>query len=511
MRILIEKQNVISRIICKNLPSGVPEALSESCSFWLKKAFINIASRGFMNNGKTRHMHWSGKIMLYHRGRKTFRTGLLGRVVGVLKERGHDIEFRHAPDAPKTLISPGLKISEDYKLRDYQNDAVDTIMDSFTTCISIPTGGGKTLMAAKVIALDRCITVMIVHTRDLLIQNREKLMEYLRYEDGSPVPIGMIGGGVIDIQAISVATMQTLCRALGIKFTKDEKAKDKEDKTSVKGHELRIRKYLKEVNLLAWDECHRIPSRTAYTLAEKLTGVTHIFGMSATPYRLDGKDLQMEAVVGPVVFKVTASDLIQRGLLATPIIRIETIGGEKKEKRLGSDSNVKFLGTKKKSHAEVYKTFIVENPERNALIVEHAKRLMSEGQTVIVFVSRIAHGQELAKAIGCPLVHADLKRDGMGMEERAQIFKDLGAKKVMGIVSTVGKEGIDIPALNACIYASGGRDSMQALGRVLRRAEEKDVAFVVDFMDKTHDWLKRHSRERIRRYKAEPAFQVIGG
>ncbi len=507
MNVVVQKTNVVSRILTNlsKLSPQTNDAISDSCAFWLKAAFMRMPVSKFMNNGKSRHMHWGGKILLYHRGRRTFRTGLLGRVIGVLKEQGHNVELQHAPDAHRTLISPGLKISEDFQLRDYQQDAVDTVMDSFTTCVSIPTGGGKTLMAAKVIAMDRSTTIVIVHTRDLLVQNRKKLMQYLRYEDGSPVPIGMIGGGVVDIKAISVATMQTLCRAMGIKFTKEENVKEHRDSTSVKGRELAIRKYLQEVNLLVWDECHRIPARTAYTLAEKLTGVIHILGMSATPYRLDGKELEMEAVVGPVAFKTTASDLIRRGLLATPIIRIETI------EKIECDKGKAFLGSQKVTHAQVYKTFIVENDERNALIVEHAKRLIADGNTVIVFVNQIKHGEVLAKAIGCPLVHADRKRDGLDMDERAQVFEDLGEKKIMCIVSTVGKEGIDIPALNACIYASGGRDSMQALGRVLRRSEGKDVAFVVDFMDETHEWLRKHSRERIRRYKSEPAFQVIGG
>ena len=57
------------------------------------------------------------------------------------------------------------------------------------------------------------------------------------------------------------------------------------------------------------------------------------------------------------------------------------------------------------------------------------------------------------------------------------------------------KEGVDIPSLDGCIQAGGGKSEIatyQNIGRGLRRTKTKHVVLIFDFMDKQHDYVKKH-------------------
>jgi superfamily II DNA or RNA helicase len=71
------------------------------------------------------------------------------------------------------------------------------------------------------------------------------------------------------------------------------------------------------------------------------------------------------------------------------------------------------------------------------------------------------------------------------------------------IATAVWKEGINIPSLDVVINAAGGKSeiqTLQSIGRGLRRTEEKLQVIVVDFFDATHKMLIAHFGERVSLY-----------
>lgn len=81
----------------------------------------------------------------------------------------------------------------------------------------------------------------------------------------------------------------------------------------------------------------------------------------------------------------------------------------------------------------------------------------------------------------------------------------------LAITSVIFVEGIDIPVLNTVINASAGRSSIQTvqrIGRALRKAKGKSGALLIDFYDKTIGSLERQSKARIDIYKSR-GWKVI--
>jgi superfamily II DNA or RNA helicase len=84
--------------------------------------------------------------------------------------------------------------------------------------------------------------------------------------------------------------------------------------------------------------------------------------------------------------------------------------------------------------------------------------------------------------------------------EDIQDFKD---GKYPVLVSTLLKEGVDVPSMDAIIFAAGYKSSVlviQTIGRALRAAKGKKDSTIVDFFDHGHRFLEQHSQMRMNTY-----------
>ena len=107
-------------------------------------------------------------------------------------------------------------------------------------------------------------------------------------------------------------------------------------------------------------------------------------------------------------------------------------------------------------------------------------------------------------------------------EVRQKALKDFRAGEFSVLIGTsIYDEGIDIPAIGAGVnFAAGDSEikTIQRLGRVIRRSKlpgdidvdtsvSEDV-YYMDFFDKSHKFVRKHSANRLEVYKGEEAFTV---
>ena len=88
-------------------------------------------------------------------------------------------------------------------------------------------------------------------------------------------------------------------------------------------------------------------------------------------------------------------------------------------------------------------------------------------------------------------------------KKRQAAIRNFRSGAIPVLVSTLLKEGVDIPEISAYINASGGKSEVsqiQRVGRALRRKEGLNEAVVVDFIDWGHKFLSNHWEQRYRTY-----------
>ena len=230
--------------------------------------------------------------------------------------------------------------------------------------------------------------------------------------------------------------------------------------------------------------CHRAPADTAYMVAMHCNAPVRI-GASATPIRTDGADLKIWAACGEIKTTITADELIKRKILAKPNFVFLTAPP--------------IYAGKRSHYADVYLQGIVINEGRNELIIDNAKKYAKDGNIVYIHVDRIDHGEMLKERIPGSVFLSG--RDGTTV--RQGVLKKYARGDIPVLISTLLKEGVDIPTMNVFIAASAGKSPigvLQKAGRALRTAPGKDSATIIDFRD-SGKYLGDHWSERYNIYK----------
>jgi superfamily II DNA or RNA helicase len=476
----VETRLVVGNAMTRVCGSDVPvDEIDEITSFRVE---------GAEHSAKYKKGEWDGLKHLFRiKGEFQFPTGLLPPVLKVLDNLGKEYELEDQRQAPP----PCLELEAGGpSLRDYQKEVLRVALERGKGVLQMATGSGKTVVAAHIIAALSRPTLFFVHTKDLLYQAKGFFRDILGIE------VGQAGDGVADIEPVTVATIQTVSRALGSAIKNGRKSSGKEGDGELEVPEERLEVVadaVQRAEAIFFDECHHLPAETCFGIALEAENAYYRFGLSATPYRSDRMDMMIEAAVGPRICKVDCSDLISMEFLVRPTIHLYRVPASPEEKN--------------DTYHRIYQRDVVRNPSRNAHISGLAEEHAEAGRTVLVLVNQVRHGQALAKKIpGSVLLTG--KDSG---EHRASVLDALreGSQKVV-IATTLADEGLDIPGLDVLILAGGGKSetrALQRIGRALRRTEEKTSAIVVDFLDEAR-FLDDHSQRRLEIYRTESLFDI---
>jgi len=348
--------------------------------------------------------------------------------------------------------------------REYQVCAIDALCTSRFGVLTAPTGSGKTVMALALIAKRKQPALVIVHTKELLNQWRDRAVSFLNIPKKE---VGIIGNGKFKIgDRLTVALVQSLYkRAAEIKHNF--------------GH-------------LIVDECHRAPSRT-FTDAVTEFDCRFVLGLSATPYRRDKLSELIFWFLGPLRHAVPEGALIDAGQVMDANVIIRQTGFSS-----GADLTTQY--------SEVI-TDMTENAARNDLIARDVKRAsVTSTGVALVLTDRVPHCDLLRESILRYVKRPEIVAILTGKtkkKEREAIVELLDARQIKILIATgqlIG-EGFDCKWLSnlfLCTPIKFEGRLVQYLGRVLRPAEGKSHAVIYDYVDEQL-WLA--ARERLSVYQ----------
>jgi superfamily II DNA or RNA helicase len=456
---------------------------------------IIYASLSFKLNGveytQAYQNGWDGKTYLLTK-KNEFPSGLLNTVQQIIKDNGQEVSIVDNRN-PITNAAP-LDISAKLTIlgkipRDYQTDVLNAALANRKGIIRACTGAGKTLCMAMVTAALNKPTIIFVIGIDLLKQIHDFFSSIF------DEPIGFVGNGVCDIHRINIVSIWTVGKALNIKdivFDADEMEKEDFNKEN----EVLIKEMLKKTPIHLFDECHTITCDTVRSLV-KYIDPERIFGFSGTPFRDDNSDLLITGILGEKIIDISASKLIEQGVLIQPIIKF---------------LSVPYMSAGTKKYQEVYKEYIVENNVRNKMIVSSTKSLIEKGYSPLVLFKQIKHGKILSELFDETGIKYTMLYGNDTLEKRTQVKQDFIDKKIDVILaSTIFDLGIDLPSISALVLCGGGRSSircLQRIGRAIRYFDGKKQVAVVDFYDQIK-FLKGHSKIRYNVYKSENGFKIL--
>jgi len=460
------------------------KALDNELSFQIKGAEFSAAYQGYINESGE-FVTWDGKRHLLQSSGK-FPVGLLPRVQEFFSQRGIYVPVIDQRTSRSPLLE--LDISSNLQKlgkipRPYQIIAAETAVGTDRGIIRMATGAGKTLVSALITSKIGKKALILVIGKDLLYQTNSFFTKVFGQE------IGIIGDGKCEIRDINVATIWSVGQALGIKknitIDDDNDSEKKVDSSKFKN----IKQMLLDSSTIVLDECHLAACDTVQAIARNIKG-EYVYGMSASPWRDDGADMLIEAFLGRKIVDVGARNLIDQGYLVEP--------------------NIRFLAPKpykfkSGQYQSIYSKYIVENEQRNGMIVKATMSMVEQDFVPVVLFNTIKHGDILFDKLR-KFGPIGLLSGKDSSKQRDKVKDELENGKIKCLLaSKIYDCGVDIPLLSGLVIASSGKSSVRALqriGRVLRLYPGKNIAAVIDFADQA-PYLFDHAIRRKEIYETE--------
>lgn len=330
----------------------------------------------------------------------------------------------------------------------------------------LPTGAGKTVIVAELVRqleAEQKRTLMLVHRDEIFRQTLEKLdaagVRPMLIQAGARLgPASAADGGGEDDAAsaapplTTLAMVQTVSRRLGF---------------------LQARRF----DCVIIDEAHHVTAGS-YAKVLDATDAACDIGITATPFRLDGKGLGeffRKVVRGP-----TMSELIQQGhlvplryvthtLISTEGVRVER--GDYAVQQLSR--NARFATEK-----------VVQETLRHLERRDEAGAL-TLAQPTLVFGVDLEHARDLCAAFAREGVAAEHVDGATGADERKAMMERFARGELQMLTNCmIATEGFDAPSCGAVVLARPTKSRglfLQMTGRGLRPAPAKAECLFLDF------------------------------
>lgn len=387
--------------------------------------------------------------------------GCLDDVLALLSEHSINVDIDDKRMTGRRLS----KLKFRGRLRPEQEKAVSALARYDTGVLHAPTAFGKTVTAIGLIQKRKVSTLILVHSRQLLDQWKERLGLFLE-----GCEIGMLGGGKKHPSGeIDIATYQSMMHR----------------KTN------KVDERLFDYGQIIIDECHHI-SAPRYEVLLSEARAKYLLGITATPHRQDGHQPLIFMLAGPIRHTVKIDN--RHAFEQQVIVR-----------RFSNPAPLGLSQVEARPHiADIYR-WLMHDEARNHQIVEDVVAEINEGRYPLLLTERREHATILADTLRLRGITCEVLRGAMRVKERDAAMAALDDAQVLIATGKYIGEGFDLPRLDTLFLGlpiSWKGSLAQYAGRIHRRSEGKVRVTIYDYVDSTLPTLERMFKRRKNAYEA---------
>ncbi|MGI4990991.1 DEAD/DEAH box helicase (plasmid) [Halobacteriovorax sp. GFR7] len=363
-------------------------------------------------------------------------------------------------------------------------------LESFVLCAG--TGTGKTVLAGRIMAEVNRKTIIVVDQENIMQQWIDMLQKVLGMHQEE---IGIIQGDICQTKGrkVVIAMLHSISK---------------------------IGRYPEhiydEFGLAIFDEVH-VCAADQFKNAMYLLKARIRIGLSATPWRKDGKHKLIFGCLGQVRIKSESTPLVPKVILAkSPWVVPSTVRTDE----YGFKKVVKLPHSAGKT-MHVNKA-LARNHDRNMMIANFVKQAYEVGRNIVIFSDlkdyHLDRIHDALVSIGIP--SADIGRYTGGMTQKQREYGS--TRRVVLTTYKATAKAVDCPWWDTAVLATPRSDVNQICGRILREyeskvcatapeAKEKDehgnlkykVPVVYDIVDDDSTVFKSYFRGRLKYYEKQ--------
>jgi superfamily II DNA or RNA helicase len=325
--------------------------------------------------------------------------------------------------------------------------------------VIMPTGTGKTEVALAAMAETGAATLVVAPIRDLMYQWHRRILSGLGYD------AGIVGDNLYNLQPVTVTTYDSAYIHMG---------------------EIGAR-----FGLVVFDEEHHLPGPCRREAAMMCAAPMRL-GLTATPERWDGRHVDLDHLVGPVVYAMPFQEARGRTLAEFDVVRVPVALQPDEQATYDACSRQirHFIALRRRGapgygwkdlcaesgadpaarqaqKAYFLKQSIEDRAAEKLRVLEDLFRLHT-GQRAIVFAGSNAMAMEVSRRFLVPTILSHTRK-----RERLAVLDGFSEGRFPVIVANrVLDEGVDVPEAKVAVVIGGQastRQAKQRLGRILRR------------------------------------------
>ena len=334
-----------------------------------------------------------------------------------------------------------LDIELKIKLRNYQEDAVSTVLGDLGPgtgygTVVMPCGSGKTIVGMGIMSRLKTSTLILCPN---IIACRQWIKELSEKTTLSADNIGEYSGEKKEIKDVTVCTYQVLTH------------RTSKDDGEFYSHMNLIMS--RNFGLVIYDEVHVLPA-PVFKISAELQSIFHI-GLTATLVREDNREKDVFSLVGPKKYDIPWMELSRTGFIANAYcIEIKI--------PLPTDLSIRYATSDKRNKYKIAST----NPGKTEIIEDILSK--HKGESILIIGQYLEQLKDVQKKFGFPLITGTTPNSVR--EDLYEKFRK-SQEKIL-IVSKVANYAVDLPDASVAIQISGSfgsrQEEAQRLGRLLR-------------------------------------------
>lgn len=386
-----------------------------------------------LGNSKARFMPQKLKLYVKNGDSVVLPYGCIDTIWGLLRNSPFSVDF--SPFKP-------INLNGNIKLYDYQQKALNRLLQAKHGVLEAPCGSGKTQIGLELIHQLGCKALWLTHTKKLLTQSLERCEKYFQGD------FGTITEGEVHIgKDITFATVQTISKV-------DSKI------------------YENEFNTIVVDECHHcVGTPTKMMMFYKVLSncnAKHKYGLSATLNRSDNMISTLFSILGDVKYTIP-KEAVGDKIIKARHVKVEIDFDYDIEEYCDTDGTIDY---------NALINMLSNDTKRNDIIINNV--LENKAKKQLILCHRVAQCETLynilkEKGLSCSLVVGNIK--DKDREYSSQV-----------IIATfaLAKEGLDIPTLEVLHLATPQKNesiTIQSVGRIERNIEGKETPVCFDYVD----------------------------
>ena len=458
-------------------------------------SYFAVYAEGYIFNPRYKARIWDGRIRFFGINNRLLSSGLVPLLEKFCEKHSYTLtyesdfnnfesefdeqEFKETCD--EALKDSGLH------LRDYQEEACKLALQKRTGILQCCTSSGKSMiiycMIKNMLKYKRINKLLlIVPNVSLVEQMRSDFIEYGWKDVDDTVELLYSSKKPTFKLPVLISTWQSL-----------QKIEDKE--------------YYEDIDAVIVDECHGSKANVINTILKQCINTEYRIGTTGTLPTGPADLLNINAVLGNVLYSITSKELIDRGILTRM-----TVAG------ILVKYPAQFIAKNKgRSYPEEVKLVESYVARQNVLatILAHTPK----EHNVLLLCNHVEHLLNTAAWLTANYPDRNVKviSGNVSAADREDIRKKLESEEGTIIVATYGtcSTGINMPKLHEIILYANSKSKikvLQSLGRGLRKHNTKNRVILYDIIDDMsytartrviHNYLYQHWKEREKYYKEQ--------